>query len=178
MKDSWVRRVLAGILAISMVVIPVNFPGSATAALYGAEDVTSPDYFADDFSTSQYLDGVTYKWNSNAYSTSITEEGVYSNFLRGGTKNYLKLIAKNANGSDASANWTNYTFEADIRRDGAQTTADNIYLLGRMTDKGYYAVVLAAPTLPCGKWTPMDIRRDSRIRAPESAAVISVIGSM
>ncbi len=54
LRASGWHRLVAAVLALSMVIIPVRFPGTATAA-----EVTITDtFYKDDFNT----DGITYKW--------------------------------------------------------------------------------------------------------------------
>ena len=91
-NGNWLRRVLAAVLVVSMVVIPVNFPGTASALSQIPLDITTPNYFADDFSSSQHLDGVKYQWKTNAYGTSLTKDGVYASF--DGATIWLKAASK------------------------------------------------------------------------------------
>lgn len=117
---SW-RRIIAFVLALSMVVIPVSFPGAASAEENDANAVSN--YFADDFSNSAYADGLKYQWNSDAYSTEV-KDGKYYLSTHGCASNYYYnhswLSAMTVDGSgnavDQTASWSDYTVEADVTR--------------------------------------------------------------
>ena len=57
------RRALALLVALSLVLIPVKFPGAAKAVGQTVTETAPGSYFSDDFSDDSLLQGVTYKWN-------------------------------------------------------------------------------------------------------------------
>lgn len=142
-KGSRFRRVIAGVLAISMVLIPVQFSNRASAVQEGFLESFPPNYMVDDYANSQFLNGVKYQYVTEAYDASVIEKGVYSCFLSDYSNNKLLLNTKDANGGNPSAFWTDYTVEADVQRDGGKTSSDVVYLIGRYSAAGYYAVMFA-----------------------------------
>ncbi len=147
---------LAILLAVSMVLIPVNFPGSATAA------EESPKYFEDTFGSDAYFSGVTedgvtnkwdtmdavaedfevtYKWNNSAFAdtnpTATLADGKYT--LTHQSQND-KFIYLDATGDAQAVNWKDYTVSADVTSHW-HSAQSQIYLLGRTqkTANGYEA---------------------------------------
>ena len=124
------RRVIALVVALSMLLIPVEFPGLANAvgASTGSsgEVVLPQNYFYDDFSDNKYLNGVTYQWDVSRTGQSYVRDGKYyldPDTVSGGYVyyNYALLRATASDPEtkasvDVTASWKDYTVEVDINR--------------------------------------------------------------
>ena len=124
------RRIIAIVLAFSMILIPVHFPGRANAvgASTGSNGniVLPQNYFQDDFASDKYLNGVTYQWDFTRTGQSYIRDGKYyldPDLATGGYVyyNYALLKATTTDPetkttTDVAATWKNYTVEADVTR--------------------------------------------------------------
>lgn len=118
-KTGW-QRILALVLALSMLIIPNQFPSKASAA---EGEYTGPaNFFVDDFTDDRYLDGVTYKWATMGEKIGTITDGVFRfayTASSGAYNNYLYPTVIGADGTNYGDQWTDYTMEFDARRIGA-----------------------------------------------------------
>ena len=120
------RRALAFLIALSLVLIPVHFPGLAK----GAEgDASLPNYMTDKFGNASYATDVVYQWVKSA-NVSLTTDG-YLNFAGNKESAVITALKKDpvdsSKTTDIAQQWTDYTVEARLNRTDAP---GNNYMAG------------------------------------------------
>ena len=141
------HRALALLLAVSLVLIPVEFPGSAHAVGQTATDTVPGDHFADDFSTDALKKGVIWKWKYVG-NAKISDGALnIGNEATSNSAAYLSaVVGEGASAQDISANWTDYTITAVVDRTGVPASNYMGGITGRITKNAdgtysYYAVI-------------------------------------
>ena len=146
-KQALWRRVLAFAVALSLVLIPVEFPGAAKAV---GDSVTADipgSYFTDDFSNAGQLDGLTWKWNYAGNMNIAIADGKLSVGKEGKNGHNTAYLSATADGEDYAENWTDYTVTAVVDRSKVPANNSMGGLLGRITmdENGkfsYYAIMV------------------------------------
>lgn len=108
-EASWrmrLRRIIAALLAISMVLIPVELPKIAWAA--GSDTFSTT--LSEDFSGGGYAAGEVYKWNETLSdgSTSMIQQGTYNFNISEKADSSLVLLSAQSDG------WADYTASMDL----------------------------------------------------------------
>lgn len=135
---SMLRRIIAMALVLSLVLIPVQFPGQSSAV----EDSMKLEdtRFSDDFLETE---NTNWQWNESFANSNVTaaiKDGVYRFNLAANQTglNFVKLSGVK-DGVDATKSWSNYTVSADMRID--HTTSQNgaycFRLMGYVNEDGY-----------------------------------------
>ena len=154
---SMLRRALALVLVLSLVVIPVQFPGVSNAVEENA--VLTETYFSEDFSADEEED-VKFRWNENFVSThevkdssgkhnvlntsAAIEDGVFRfdqyNANTAGFKDYAYLTAMQGD-QDLAQGWKDYSVSVDMRLDpktaGFQDYSFTVMLYMNEQGEGY-----------------------------------------
>ena len=107
-------RVIALVLAFSMLLIPVQFPSRAAAL----EERQNDTFFEDDFSTDGFITGVTTKWNEKHFygenSVRYADGRVYfenSNTAQNAHNHSLVYLTKTDGATEYTKFWTDYSVE-------------------------------------------------------------------
>lgn len=127
---SMLRRALALVLVLSLVVIPVQFPGVSNAVEENAE--LTDVYFSEDFSADEE-EGTKFQWNENftsQYEKKIDGQKFMVDCVSGKVNegNYQFTIANStsklgmdgiylsgmSNGADVTSSWKDYTVSFDV----------------------------------------------------------------
>ena len=146
------HRLIAAVLALSMVVIPVHFPGNANAA----EENLPDTFYKEDFNT----EGITYRWETrtNTEADKVASATVADGKMSlsnpdantGHDGQYVTSILTAKSGeTDDTDQWTNYTVEmkGKILTSGSNQT--KLGIMGRISKDTngnmtfYYAYIRA-----------------------------------
>lgn len=141
-------RIVALVLAVSLLLIPVELPFEAAAASISS-DAYDQTYVTEDFADSDYVNGLSYYWDEQMTddSDASVARGTY-NITIGKSQNKRNYIILNGETSE----WTDYTVSMDLYKDYLSTPEEvpeyhpGIMLCARMSydeehgGYSYYAV--------------------------------------
>ena len=150
------RRALALLVALSLVLIPVKFPGAAKAVGQTVTETAPGSYFSDDFSDDSLLQGVTYKWNyAGTGNHSIAGGKLQLGLKDTSGHNAVYLSATTGEGEslqDVSADWTDYTVTTVLDRSHVPGASHMGGVLGRVSKdadgKYSYYLIMVQGNLP------------------------------